>query len=198
MYAEWEKRAKRPGLLSVMSERWSEEECQKASKKLKKAIFDFIPDLTDKTVLDVGCGIGRFTADLAKNSKQVYAIDFSSAMLSKAKKRFNNKNVYYRHLDILNTGFPNQKFDFIFEVTVLQHITRQKEFAKATQEIKRLIKKEGYVFLCGEMSKYRKKVSPFTVIRTLDEYKKLIKPLKLLKLKKHLCLTDHYLLTLWG
>jgi 2-polyprenyl-3-methyl-5-hydroxy-6-metoxy-1,4-benzoquinol methylase len=47
-----------------MSTRWTPQQCKTATEELKTDIFSFLPDLNDKRVLDVGCGIGRFTDDL--------------------------------------------------------------------------------------------------------------------------------------
>ncbi|KKQ43421.1 MAG: UbiE/COQ5 methyltransferase [Microgenomates group bacterium GW2011_GWC1_37_8] len=194
---EWEKRAKRPGLLSVMSIRWSEDECRKATESLKNEIFSFLPKLAGKRILEIGCGIGRITLDLAKRSAQLYAIDISPAMLSRAQRVIKSNNVTFFSKCAHNTGFSDNYFDVVLEVTVLQHIVNESLFRKTLAEIKRVIKPDGFIFLCGEVSNIHNKVSPITIIRTLSEYKKAMKPFKLMKVKNFLCVTDNYLLTLW-
>lgn len=193
---EWETRAKRKGLKSVMSNRWNLGQCEEATFELKKSIFKFIPTLKDKYVLEVGCGIGRFTNDLSMNAKEVHALDISPSMLRRAKENVNNKVVIFEQTAIHEIDFKKY-LDFVFEVTVLQHITDQKLFETSIKKIKSATNDLGYIFLCGEMADVRKQISPNTILRTINEYVELMKPWYLIKSQLHSCVTDLYLMTLW-
>jgi len=194
---EWNKRAQRPGLQSVMSSRWSEEECQKATALLKKEIFDILGDLSGTKVLEIGCGIGRFTKDLAKKAVEVHAIDICPLMLKKAAKRIKNKNVYFLKASSSALPFPANSFDLIFEVTVFQHIHDAKTFNNSVKQLKRVLKPGGRVFLCGVLKPTPRK-SYSSIYRTVKEYKAVLYPLKLLKKKRYLCIEDPYTLMLFG
>ena len=195
---EWEKRADRHGLQSVMSTRWTLQQCKNATKKLKTNIFSLLPDLKNKRVLDIGCGIGRFTIDLADKASEVYAIDISSSMLTRAKKNLESRGVKIFKEPAHKLHFSDRFFNLTFEVTVLQHILDEDIFRQTLQEIKRVTNPEGMVLLCGEMAERDKVVSPFTVIRSLETYSQAMKPWKLIKVKNHRCITDRYKIMLWS
>lgn len=195
--SEWEKRAKRPGFQSVMSTLWTPKECEEETRRLKRALFSFLGNSNNGVVLDVGCGIGRFTGDLAKRAKQVYAIDISPSMLKRAKSAVKSSNVHFFRESASDLPFSDNYFDLIFEATVLQHITDEKIFKNTVQELKRVANSKGSIFLCGNMRPKHRKLSPLTVHRTVDEYKSALEPWKLFKTKKHLVVDYPYLLTLW-
>lgn len=76
-------------------------------------------------VLDVGCGVGRWSTLLAGRGGVVTGIDLSPTMIDEAKRRAESKGVSDRcrflvqdlaHLD------AGEQFDLIIGVTVLQHI----------------------------------------------------------------------------
>ena len=76
------------------------------------------------TALDVGCGIGRWSLELARQGHEVTAVDLSPRMLDRAEARAREAGVACRFavgdaasLDLHRT------FDLILCVTVLQHIT---------------------------------------------------------------------------
>jgi ubiquinone/menaquinone biosynthesis C-methylase UbiE len=67
----------------------------------------------DCLVLDLGCGIGRPTIDLAKYSKKIVGIDSDSRMLGIASKEAEEKdvsNLEFLEKDVLKTGFPDGSF----------------------------------------------------------------------------------------
>ncbi|RKY84731.1 hypothetical protein DRQ09_08195 [candidate division KSB1 bacterium] len=98
-------------------------------------------------VLDVGCGIGRVEKYLSDFVDEVYGIDISEVMISKAKRNVDKKNVYF----YVNDGsdlkmFDNDFFDFAFSFFVFQHISR-KVAVSYIKEIFRVLKEKGK-FLC--------------------------------------------------
>ncbi len=50
-----------------------------------KRTIDFLTDSNVKTILDVGCGSGRYSLDLAKNGMTVTGVDLAQEMLNIAK-----------------------------------------------------------------------------------------------------------------
>ena len=76
-------------------------------------------------VLDVGCGIGRWSRFLAARGAQVLGVDLSPTMILQARRRALEQGVAegcrfavadLAHLDL------GEKFDIVLGVTVLQHI----------------------------------------------------------------------------
>jgi SAM-dependent methyltransferase len=76
-------------------------------------------------VLDVGCGVGRWSRLLASRGAQVTGVDLSPTMVSEAERRARIDGVSDRcrfqvqDLSRLDIG---EKFDLVLGVTVLQHI----------------------------------------------------------------------------
>lgn len=77
-------------------------------------------ELSDKTVLDLGCGDGYFTKPLAeKGAKKVIGIDNSKEQINRAKKNNPHKNVEYQVGDIFKEKLP--KADVIIAPFVLNY-----------------------------------------------------------------------------
>ena len=117
----------------------------------KRANYN-IKKLKDKTVLDMGCGSGRFTSSLAKlGVKKVFGVDLGRTGLKIAKiyaKKNKIKNVQYKYSSVLNLPFKSEKFDFVFCKGVLHHTGNLK---KGLSEFYRVMKKngEGFIYLYG-------------------------------------------------
>jgi SAM-dependent methyltransferase len=76
-------------------------------------------------VLDVGCGVGRWSRRLASRGAQVTGIDLSPTMIAEARRRARGQRTrgqcrfLVQDLQALAAG---EKFDVVLSVTVLQHI----------------------------------------------------------------------------
>ncbi len=86
-----------------------------------KAINDHAP-LAGKTVLEIGCGDGRITRDLAAYAKRVVATDISPAVLERARHNVTSPNVEFL---LTPDGFPDlpgASFDLVIYTLSLHHI----------------------------------------------------------------------------
>lgn len=83
----------------------------------------------DDVVLDIGCGNGALTYDIANKAKKVVGIDLSAKNISFAKKRYSKENIEYICGDALK-DLPGKKFDVIIMSNVLEHIKSRVEFLK--------------------------------------------------------------------
>ncbi len=93
------------------------------------------------SVIELGCGTGRYTTVIAKTVAQVVAGDQSPAMLLEAQKKTANfKNVSVQREDCFGTTFPDTSFDVVFMGTLL-HIVQLPE--RAVAEARRLLKPGG-------------------------------------------------------
>jgi 2-polyprenyl-3-methyl-5-hydroxy-6-metoxy-1,4-benzoquinol methylase len=79
------------------------------------------------TVLDIGCGNGALTYDVAQKAKKVVGIDLNERNITTAKKTYSRENIEYICGDAL-TYFPKEKFDVIILSNVLEHIDKRVEF----------------------------------------------------------------------
>jgi len=88
----------------------------------------------NSTVLDIGCGSGELTFDLAKKAKYVVAIDNSLNKINKAIKKCNKENIKYIHGDATTYDFK-EKFDYIVLSNVLEHISDRQLFLNRIRNI---------------------------------------------------------------
>jgi SAM-dependent methyltransferase len=83
-------------------------------------------DFRPRRVLDYGCGVGRLTIPLARNSENVVGVDLSSAMLSEARENCARQDVgnaeFLDATDFLAMPDSRFAFDFACSYIVLQHI----------------------------------------------------------------------------
>ena len=89
-------------------------------------------------VLDVGCGVGRWSSLLASRGALVTGVDLSPTMIDQANRRANAEGVAMRcrfvvqDLARLDAGGP---FDLVLGVTVLQHILDPQSLRAAIQRM---------------------------------------------------------------
>jgi ubiquinone/menaquinone biosynthesis C-methylase UbiE len=75
------------------------------------------------TTLDLGCGTGRHLPDLADHSEEVLGVDFSEAMLARARQRCTAfPNVQLLCANILNLPRAHESADFVLLSLVVDHI----------------------------------------------------------------------------
>lgn len=85
------------------------------------------------TVLDVGCGNGALTYDIAKKARNVIGMDISRKNIQKAQKKYRRYNLEYIQSDVTSWQHPYNLFisdyrtDVIVLSNVLEHIDRRIE-----------------------------------------------------------------------
>ena len=111
---------------------------------------------SDPVILDVGCGGGKTINRLARRANQgkVYGLDQSADMVDYSrqinKKLIAQNRVEIVHNSVEKTGFKDEFFDL---VTAIETYYFWPNLANAFREIKRVLKKEGYLLIISEMIK---------------------------------------------
>jgi len=97
-------------------------------------------------ILDVGCGNGYSTAIFAKQAERVVAIDYSEAMIARAKREYGDiKNITFEVRDILSPlPYPAKSFDVAVAQRCLINLATWEDQQKAIEHIERMIKPSGY------------------------------------------------------
>ncbi len=95
----------------------------------------------NRLVLEIGCGTGLFTEELAATGNTIIAIDISDALIRKAKKRVHAANVKFVVGNAYKTKFEPDTFDFIVGSSSLHHL----EVDLALKEFARILKPGGGV-----------------------------------------------------
>ena len=141
LYAMTKRGAMREILTGVEDEEIFDQRGKEFADELRKFIN---PNFV---VLDIGCGIGRLEKFLVPYCKEVHGIDVSKRMIKLASERVKGRNVFFyktngRDLSI----FPDNKFNFVFSIIVLQHLAREDAY-RYIEEIYRVLKQNGKAYL---------------------------------------------------
>lgn len=88
-------------------------------------------------ILEIGCGTGIYTKEIAERSNNFVASDLSLEMLEEAKK--NNPKVEFRHLDARKLDVDDASYDVVISCFVLQHV----DMVLVLPEIHRVLRTGG-------------------------------------------------------
>jgi ubiquinone/menaquinone biosynthesis C-methylase UbiE len=100
-----------------------------------------------QSVLDVGCGPGTITADIARlvAPGSVTGIDRSHEVIEVARRsaeKADLNNLSFRVGDVYNLDFPDGSFDTVYAHQVLQHLS---DPVRALREMRRVLAPDGVV-----------------------------------------------------
>lgn len=101
-----------------------------------------------KSVLDLGCGLGRHSVLFAKYGFNVTAVDISEYAIEKLKDtaKKNNLSINSQVCDMVNLPFGENSFDCIFSYLAISH-TDTEGFKKILSKLKEILKPDGEIFL---------------------------------------------------
>lgn len=116
--------------------------------KYTRKAFSLLPLMDKPRILDVGCGYGIPTIELAKLSDgDIMGIDIDQKSLNRFKKIIEEKNLSHRitiiNCDLLKNNFSDESFDLIWAEGVLNFIGFQKGF----EACYRLLKEGGFLVI---------------------------------------------------
>lgn len=101
-------------------------------------------------VLDVGCGVGRWSRRLARAGHNVVGIDLSSVMVLEARRRAQAEDVDARCRFLVGDTacLPvGNTFDCVLAVTVLQHILDRSRFESCLEHLTDALAADGVIVL---------------------------------------------------
>jgi ubiquinone/menaquinone biosynthesis C-methylase UbiE len=122
--------------------------------KYTREAFASIPKMDDPRILDLGCGIGMVTLELARlcNGK-ITGIDIDENALDKLTVKIQEGNLSDKiqvfNQSVYKTQFEDETFDIIWEEGVIHLL----DFKKAISECKRILKLNGYM-ISGEATNW--------------------------------------------
>ena len=82
--------------------------------------------LSGATILEIGCGSGRMTSDMAKYAAKIVATDLNSEVLEQAKKNITAENVEFIYTPNGTPDLPAHFFDIIIYTLSLHHIPKDR------------------------------------------------------------------------
>lgn len=152
----WESRARRfasrgAGLKAVCSYAMPEFYNRAIDWTQRAALGEILESIRPSdAVLDYGCGIGRWSLEIARRGAQVTSVDFSAAMLSEAETRIRAAGASTRcrfvRADVTKIELDD-RFDVIIGVTVLQHVLADGQLAEAIARLARHLKPGGRLIM---------------------------------------------------
>ncbi len=133
------------------------------------------PRCRDRTVLEYGCGAGKYSLQLARWGARVTSMDLSETAIRRAREAAQaaGLTVDFRTMDAENLEFPDRTFDLICGIGILHHLQLDRSF----MEVARTLKPDGAAIFMEPLGHnplinlYRRMTPD---LRTVDEH-----PLKL-------------------
>ena len=112
----------------------------------KPALFSLSPDLTDKTVLDLGCGYGENCTEFKRlGAARVTGIDVSEKMIAVAEAE--TTGIQYIRMDMNDLSEISGHYDVVFSSLAVHYIA---DFNRLCAQIAKLINNGGYFIFSQE------------------------------------------------
>jgi len=152
MREDWSKRARENAFYYIASWRkdWDEDAFWQAGREDYERLVASVlvrhgisPER--KSMLELGCGMGRMTRSFAQNFERVIGLDISSEMLDRA--RLLNPSAHNVEW-LLGNGVdlgcvPSSSVDFVFSYLVLQHLPKESMVHSYVRDILRVLASRG-------------------------------------------------------
>jgi SAM-dependent methyltransferase len=108
----------------------------------------FPAGMQGRSTLDIGCGSGDFIALQRSHQARVTGADISPAVIRNTARRFaGDHQVALLTGTILDLSLPQEAFDVITSVTVLQHIVAPGEFIRSLQALASSLRADGHMIV---------------------------------------------------
>jgi 2-polyprenyl-3-methyl-5-hydroxy-6-metoxy-1,4-benzoquinol methylase len=176
---------------------WDDEKTAKEDQEimsLRKEAIDFsmmrLGDISEKRILEIGCGAGFQTAEFVKSGAEVTAIDYSQNSIKRTKKMLENYDyppylpAKIIQMDAEEITLPPNDYDFIYINSVLMHTNKEKVIKNCFDLLKDggslvLIEPlaQNFIFWAYRtfISKYRKTSPKYLRLSDLKGYESLFK-----------------------
>lgn len=151
MEKDWDARAKEDPFYYIDTSQSSQNENEffrQGAQQAYSLAADFLEekgfDPKGKSMLDIGCGIGRLERGFSKMFDEVWGIDVSSEMIKNAVELNQSENIHFvkgNGYDLSN--FADDSFDFVFSYITFQHIPQKSITYNYFLEIHRVLKPGG-------------------------------------------------------
>lgn len=112
--------------------------------KIETQLIDLVASNNYKTVLEAGCGTGRWIKSLNNTNVNIFGLDYSIQMLNIAKSGANILNLV--NADAISFPFKENFFDLIFCVNAIHHFADKEAFIS---ECKRTLVSTGMIAIIG-------------------------------------------------
>jgi len=133
-------------LFNMIWHNWTDKQFKDAKLlALKRLRLNGYNDMKNLSVLDIGCGNGRFTEALFELGADAVGIDIAEKSIQEAKK---TGKAIYKTGNIYNISFKDKYFDIVILNGVLHHL---KDMKKGLKECYRVLKNNGTLWVYAEV-----------------------------------------------
>ena len=120
----------------------------KFTRYRQRMVFEIYNPSTNERVLDLGCGVGTFTLELAQKGVDVVGLDYSEESISICKRLAEELKVKagFQLADVTDTKLDDESFDVIIAADLTEHLYPD-IFKMFIAESKRLLRKNGKLLI---------------------------------------------------
>jgi SAM-dependent methyltransferase len=111
-----------------------------------RTISKLLPRKSQMVVLDMGCGIGLYSAEIARRGTRVIGVDLLRENLKIARGNESSQYVSWICADMRHLPFKKESFGLLISVEVLTHIPVEEQH-RALLEMVRVAQAEANIFL---------------------------------------------------
>ncbi len=109
-----------------------------------RGVMEFLETISPATkLLDAGCGNGKYLS--VRKDCEVYACDTCPSLIMSAAKKHTHANIILANIKSL--PYFDNTFDYIICIAVLHHLTTEESRLKGLEELVRVVKPGGKIFL---------------------------------------------------
>lgn len=172
--------SKAPHITSMLLKKNAEE----IDRAEKPEILSLLPSFKNKSVLDLGAGIGRFTNEFAKTAKKVVAVDLCPHFIEENRRANGTfSNIEWICKDALDVQFDANEFDLIFSYGVLMYLPVEDVLA-LSKKLAVWLKPKGSLFItasCAAVTHFSETEMYYAHYRSPLEYDRLFHDWKMKK-----------------
>lgn len=118
-----------------------------------KYIKEYCNKFNNPKIIDIGAGTGKYSIALSNEGYDVTAVELVKHNLMTLKSKNKNINSYLGNATDMSK-FKDNSFDIVLLFGPLYHLIKKEDKIKALSEAKRIVKKDGYIFVSYYMNEY--------------------------------------------
>lgn len=118
-----------------------------------KYIHEYLCNMNNPKIIDIGAGSGRYSVALAEEGYDVTAVELVKHNLRMIEQKSNKVKVYQGNAINLSK-FDDETFDLVLLFGPMYHLCDQENQIKALKEAKRIAKKDAVIMVAYCMNEY--------------------------------------------